>query len=255
MHTTIYYFTGTGNSLKIAKDLQTNLTDAKIVRIHKNTDHNDALNADRIGFIFPVYFRGLPHMLKRFVETMPVHKDIYYFAIASYGSSAAISFQQLQQILIDRGGSLSATFGISMPGNMWFMYYPHPKQDFIDRIDNEPQEISAIAAAIDHKEKNETTALITDSMAEKMYHDFNPSKMDIDFWTKDTCIGCGICAKTCPANNITIKQGRPCWQHHCEYCLACIHWCPQEAIEYKQDSIQKERYHHPAIKVQELFVK
>ena len=36
METTIYYFTGTGNSLKIAKDLSQQLEGAEIVQISKN---------------------------------------------------------------------------------------------------------------------------------------------------------------------------------------------------------------------------
>lgn len=255
MCTTIYYFTGTGNSLKIAKDLKNYLEDAEIVRICKNSEPSKNMLADKIGFVFPVYFRGLPHMLKQFVENMPVYKSVYYFAVANYGSSAAISFQQLHNILINKGGSLSATFGIPMPGNMWFMYYPHPKQDFIDRINSEPQETAAIAAAIRSKLKTETNSTITDSAAEDMYRAFAPHQMDENFWTKADCNGCGVCAKICPANNINIHQGRPDWQHHCEYCLSCVHHCPREAIEYKQDSINKERYHHPDIKLQELFVK
>ncbi len=29
-----------------------------------------------------------------------------------------------------------------------------------------------------------------------------------------------------------MEERRPVWQHNCERCLACIHWCPCEAIEY-----------------------
>ncbi|MBP2630365.1 MAG: 4Fe-4S ferredoxin [Firmicutes bacterium] len=255
MSTTIYYFTGTGNSLKIAKDLKKYLEDAEIVRLCKNSEPSENTLADKIGFVFPVYFRGLPHLVKRFVENMPIYKSVYYFAVANYGSSAAISFQQLHNILINKGGGLSATFGIPMPGNMWFMYYPHPKKDFIDRINSEPQETATIAAAIRSKLKTATSSTITDSAAEDIYRAFAPHHMDESFWTKADCNGCGVCAKICPANNINILQGRPDWQHHCEYCLSCIHCCPQEAIEYKQDSINKERYHHPDIKIKELFTK
>ncbi|NRV63944.1 flavodoxin [Clostridium beijerinckii] len=35
MNTTIYYFSGTGNSLKVANDLSNQLTDSKIVKISK----------------------------------------------------------------------------------------------------------------------------------------------------------------------------------------------------------------------------
>ncbi|SDF84034.1 EFR1 family ferrodoxin [Sporomusa acidovorans] len=255
MSTTIYYFTGTGNSLKIAKDLKKYLEYTKIVRICKDNNSFEDTGSDKIGFVFPVYFRGLPHMVSQFVENMPVYNSVYYFAVANYGGSAAISFQQLNSILNSKGGSLSATFGIPMPGNMWFMYYPHPKQDFIDRINSQPQETITVATAIHNKINIKIDNIANYPAEEAIYQSFSPNNMDANFWTKSTCNGCGICMKICPANNISILHDRPYWQHHCEYCLSCIHWCPKEAIEYNQDSTNKERYHHPDVKIQELFCK
>ncbi|MDR3566201.1 MAG: EFR1 family ferrodoxin [Negativicutes bacterium] len=255
MSTVIYYFTGTGNSLKIAKDLQNELTDAKLIRICKtNLDVHNVGESDQVGFVFPVYFRGLPHMVKKFVENLSIDRDKYIFAVANYGSYAALSFIQLNNILSGNGAKLSAVFGVAMPGNMWFMYYPHPKQDFINRICTQKDATLKIA----HQIKNRSRISIEDVIAnrseeEERYHLFTPNHMDKDFWTDQKCNGCGTCSKLCPANNIKIIDNKPEWQQQCEFCLACIHWCPNEAIEYKQDSINKDRYHHPTIKVQELF--
>lgn len=249
----IYYFTGTGNSLKIAKDLAGNLKDTKILQICKRTvEAFEDTRSDKIGFVFPVYFRGLPHLVRRFIENMPINRDTYYFAVANYGGYPAISFKQISDILGYKGGRLSAAFGIPMPGNMWFMYYPHPKQDFIDRINDQPKETYKIATAILNRTEVEIEDIINYSAEEAIYNSFKPNDMDKYFWTEKSCNGCGICAKSCPTDNIKIVKCKPVWQHKCEYCLACIHWCPQHAIEYKRDSVNKERYHHPDIKIHEL---
>ena len=56
------------------------------------------------------------------------------------------------------------------------------------------------------------------------------------------CIGCGKCEKLCPMNNITLPNGRPVWGDNCTQCMACICYCPTEAIEYGKKSLGKPRY-------------
>ena len=63
------------------------------------------------------------------------------------------------------------------------------------------------------------------------------------FQAGDSCIGCGLCAKNCPLNNIRLKEGKPHWGKECTHCMACICYCPAKAIEYGKKSIGKPRYH------------
>ena len=76
--------------------------------------------------------------------------------------------------------------------------------------------------------------------------------MDRSFNTGDECAGCGNCARICPVNNIKLVDDWPSWQHHCEFCLACFHWCPKEAIESSElkDTV---RYHHPDVNVRNML--
>ena len=52
------------------------------------------------------------------------------------------------------------------------------------------------------------------------------------FRTDAACVGCGQCVKNCPLNNITLKDRKPVWGKQCTHCMACICYCPTEAIEY-----------------------
>ena len=53
------------------------------------------------------------------------------------------------------------------------------------------------------------------------------------FHASDACIGCGICARLCPANAIDMANGRPAWvKDRCYACLGCLRGCPVEAITY-----------------------
>ena len=70
---------------------------------------------------------------------------------------------------------------------------------------------------------------------------------DKAFTASAACNGCGQCVKRCPLNNITLQDGKPLWGGRCTHCMACICYCPTEAIEYGKKSAGKPRYHFEAL--------
>ena len=54
-----------------------------------------------------------------------------------------------------------------------------------------------------------------------------------------------------PLNNIRLENGKPVWGKHCTHCMACICYCPKEAIEYGKKSKGKPRYHFEALEKQQ----
>jgi MinD superfamily P-loop ATPase len=77
--------------------------------------------------------------------------------------------------------------------------------------------------------------------------------MDKNFWTDPRCNGCGVCEQVCPNGNVRLEGGRPEWLHRCEQCLACIQWCPQEALQFGKKTSRYPRYHHPEIGLKEIM--
>lgn len=70
MSTIIYYFTGTGNSLMLARNLG-NILDAKLVSIANVI--NNPINieeAEVIGFIFPLYYQTVPIIVQDFIKKL-----------------------------------------------------------------------------------------------------------------------------------------------------------------------------------------
>ena len=62
------------------------------------------------------------------------------------------------------------------------------------------------------------------------------------FYATDKCIACGKCVRSCVLNNIELKNGKPVWGKNCTHCMACINFCPTNAIEYGKHSIGLRRY-------------
>jgi flavodoxin len=82
----IFYFTGTGNSLKVAKDVANIIHDCKVVSMSAYKEDDYLNDMERIGFVFPVY-GSLPNLVNKFISNteFPKNKDIYYFTVVTCG--------------------------------------------------------------------------------------------------------------------------------------------------------------------------
>ncbi|MHB9029933.1 MAG: EFR1 family ferrodoxin, partial [Candidatus Latescibacterota bacterium] len=78
------------------------------------------------------------------------------------------------------------------------------------------------------------------------------AELDKNFHIDEKCTSCGVCARVCPARNITMTGGKPVWNHRCEQCLACIQWCPSEAIQYGKKTAAYQRYHNPEVTLKDI---
>jgi MinD superfamily P-loop ATPase len=52
-----------------------------------------------------------------------------------------------------------------------------------------------------------------------------------------------------------MNERRPAWQHHCEQCFACLHWCPAQAIQYGKHTAGRTRYHHPDVMAKDIIMR
>jgi ferredoxin/flavodoxin len=258
MRTTIYYFSGTGNSLKVAKDIAAQLKDTEIIQICKENMYNNKTTSSKIGIVFPVYVSGMPLLVKDFIEKLKIPKETYVYTVVTFGASAGASIAQLEKQLKLKGIDLSAAFKIKMPGNYQVMYPPFSEGKQKKYFKNEELKITEIVRNINNNEIIKFSGVgetIGKTVGGMMYSSFKPYEKDKNFWTDEKCNACGICSNVCPANNIKMNDGKPQWEHKCEQCVACLQWCPQKSIQYKKVTVNRGRYHHPDVRAKDLFNK
>lgn len=92
MKNRIYFFTGTGNSLKVAKEIAAELPECELFAIKKDMDRTIPMGYERIGFVFPVYYWGLPAMVSNFIKnaTFAEKCDTYFFAVRHMAAQQAL---------------------------------------------------------------------------------------------------------------------------------------------------------------------
>ena len=85
MNIGIYYFSGTGNSLYVAKDIAAK-TGGTLFPIASIMDCDVIkIDAEVIGMVFPVYYNELPLIIKRFTEKLDNIEHKYIFAVCTFG--------------------------------------------------------------------------------------------------------------------------------------------------------------------------
>ena len=261
MKATIYYFTGTGNSLKAAKEIAEKIENCELIPMAALTKEDIIKpDAEKVGFVFPLYWYGLPGIVRDFIEKTELSKTSYIFSATTAMYADGLAIEQLEELLEKKNKSLNAGFYIKMPSNYILSMNPQSgkkQKDIIEKAERKIESITEIINGNIDKKDKETFFYRTVTNAKSSYNkwmkDF--SNNDSKFWVKDDlCNSCETCEKICPVNDIEIKQESPVWKHNnCQQCLGCINSCPTKAIQYGNKTIKKGRYRNSQISIKELI--
>ncbi len=253
---TIHYFTSTGNSLQIARQMAAKLPDCKLKSMATQPPSQPTGGPNHaIGFVFPIYYFGIPRIVKRFIENLQIQPETYCFAVTTFGGGQLDTLGMLDDILKKKGLRLSYGTGVKMPDTYIVRYDSLSPEEAQKTIDAAIVRVNEVAQDIANrkiqtiKRKAKLLGRIVSRLT--LYRDIEG--YDRKFWANSNCVGCGLCSQICPVRNIIMEDHRPVWQHHCERCLACIHWCPSEAIQYGKKTVTRKRYHNPTVKAQDII--
>ena len=80
----IYYFSGTGNSLHVTRELSRSFPDSSLIPIMGLLNAKKIESkADTVGLVFPIHAFTFPWPVKCFLERVNFEKPSYKFAIAT----------------------------------------------------------------------------------------------------------------------------------------------------------------------------
>lgn len=262
MTTTIYYFSATGNSLHVARQIQSSMDNVNLASMA--TGVNPTIPTERVGFVFPVFAWGLPRIVAEFIQRLDLSQATYVFAVATCVAIPGGTLYELDRILVGKGRCLDAGFVVKsgrsslMRLNVFdlVMIALDRKRKKMLEIDMRIPEIQEnVSQGKRHTlESSSWIANMLGTMIHKMaVHAFQT--MDAQFTVSSDCKACGRCVRICPRGNISLENGRPCFSQNCELCHACIQWCPNFAIRHPNFDKNPTQYRNPAIQVGDLMRK
>lgn len=259
----IYYFSGTGNSYYVAKSISNNIG-AQLKSI-LSINRNKTIEADILGFVFPVYESKPPKLVTEIIRNLTSIKANYIFAITTYGVALSSSLLHFNKTLNEKGSFLSMGYRIKSPQNAVGSTYFTDEENNL-RILNSDKKLINIIQNIKNKKitEIEKTTIFEDMTLIKeipyilklvFILIFKGSKA-LQFKVTNDCIKCYQCVKFCSVNNIYLSNETIRFKDKCVACFGCIQWCPKSAInigKYSFEELNIKKYHHPKVKIEELF--
>jgi ferredoxin len=270
MPTEIYYLSGTGNSLHVAKELQKRIPDTDLIPLAgmKNIDGLKT-NGESVGFVFPVHFMTAPKIVFSILEKLDMGTAEYIFIIATrYGTPCRVMYRQFEKLLKKKGKDLDSYITVSMANN-------DPK--FKDWKASPPDKLDVYEAIL-QKKLDEFQSIVQNrgkyrEEDQEITHPVNPlmERLGVfaaslfgdgteEFYSDFNCNGCGTCERVCLSSKIRMVNGKPEWpkRQDCYSCYACLNFCPEKAVQLKSTPMikfyteQNGRYHHPEISLDDI---
>lgn len=245
----IFYYSGCGNSAWVARALAEKCNDG-LTFVPKADGHYDLAEDEAVGFVFPVYSWAPPDIVTDFVKRLSLsRKPAYVYMVCTCGDEAGLTAKLFGKCIARKGWHLDAAYSIQMPET--YINLPGFKLDTPEGADLKiaaaRKRIEGIAYDLNQRKRG-VTDVVTGSMSwfKSVVTKWVFYKLlitDKPFRVGEACVGCGICAKNCPVDNIRIVDGRPQWQHHCLSCMSCYHRCPQNAIQWGKGTKDKGQYY------------
>lgn len=236
----IVCFTGTGNSLAVARALCR--PGEEIYRLE-----GDNLRAlaearvprgdDRVVWVFPTYSWGMPPVVRRAIAEMRLEGPSHYM-VTTCGDDIGHLHRQWRRDIRRRGWTVRGAYSVQMPNTYTLMrgYDVDAPDTALAKLAAMPSRVARIKKMMEADEpwsQDVVTGRWGWVKTRLIYPWFvRWSLRPRLFYATAECTSCSTCATLCPLGNIKMRQRRPAWGDDCADCLRCYHACPTHAVAY-----------------------
>lgn len=232
------YFSGTGNSKycleTFIKEIQPS---AKSLSIEDPQAIEEIKNHETLVFAYPVYFSSIPKIVHDFIVS---NKDIFkgknIYIIASQGLFSGDGAGCGARLFEKYSAKILGGLHVRMPDSISdsvFLKTSH--QANIKMIKRANEKIVLAAKKFKEGKAHRQGLGLGSRLAGLLVQRLWFRKQTLTYKSKpdvnsDKCIGCGLCVKTCPMNNMAMDDTKAVSGNRCTLCYRCVNTCPTQAL-------------------------
>ena len=260
----IFYFSATGNSLYIARQLGGDEATLLSISQEIHNEHPD-YEAEEIGFVCPVYCFIPPAIVQDFIARSSFKAD-YFFTVGTYGAHSTIFPKFVDDLAKKHGFQMNYISTIQMV-DTYLPYFDMERELADPKLQRIPERVATVLASINNRENyiqevTEQDRMICDGYYRMSGRDRQRptvTRSEKIVFATDDCIGCGVCTSVCPHGSWKVIDGHSVANGKCENCLACVHNCPKKAISIiptppePEEANRNARYRNPNVSLADLI--
>ena len=243
----IIYFSATGNCKHVAKALA-KATDDHAVSMEGLDPRIELGEGEQLGFVTPTYGWRVPAIVEKFLDdlTLAGAQPAYAFMVATYGTTPGVAGPFVRRALAGKLRCSLQLFSVKMP-DTWTPMFDLSDEARVEKINREAdRQIEGVCRSVVARRASSCMAgQVPGALIPVANAYYEGMRKTSQFSVEGSCVGCGLCARRCPAGAIQMRDGKPAWvAPKCEKCLRCLHYCPKFAIQHGPRTKAHGQYHH-----------
>lgn len=232
------YFSGTGNT-RFCVEHFLQLYDApfKAYSIEEACCREQIEAADEILFAYPIYYSNLPKIVREFIlENRALWKGKKIFILATMGLFSGDGTGCSARLFRKFGAKVTGGLHLKMPDCIADVKLLKKSTDqnrnIIERAEDKIKKtVQLLRAGKKIREGLRFSSHIAGLFGQRLWF-YGKTKKYFSGVKVDAknCIGCGLCAASCPMHNLKLVNAILIQEGRCTMCYRCVNRCPKQAI-------------------------